>query len=82
MFTAEEEERLQSAFELEAKELELIITTSIFILQQAAYHLVKVSSFKPQLASLGLDEDKVREGRVCSVHATIHYFQCQQTDWL
>ena len=64
MFTAEEEERLQSALDLEPKELELVITTSTFILQQAAYHLVKPSAFKPQLASLGLEEDKV------SLHVT------------
>ncbi len=60
MFTTEEEERLQSALDLEPKELELILTTSTFILQQAAYHLVKPAVFQPQLASLGLDEDKVR----------------------
>jgi len=80
VFTAEEEERLQSAFDLEAKELELIITTSIFILQQAAYHLVKATTLRPQLASLGLDEDKVRMAARCYSHSII--LSLVLTGWL
>lgn len=60
MFTAEEEERLQNALQLEAKDLDLVIGTATFILQQAAYHLVKPTLFKPQLTALGLEEEKVR----------------------
>lgn len=61
MFTPDEEERLQGALQLEAKDLELVIDTTTFILQQAAYHLVKPSVFMPQLAALGLEEEKVRK---------------------
>ena len=61
MFTADEEERLQSALQLEAKDLELVTGTATFIMQQAAYHLVKPSLFKPQLAALGLEGEKVRK---------------------
>lgn len=58
-FTAEEEEKLQGALQLEPKELELVIDTTTFILQQAAYHLAKPSQLKAQLAATGLEEEKV-----------------------
>lgn len=59
MFTPEEEEKLEGALQLDSKELELVIDTTTFILQQAAYHLAKPSVLKTQLAALGLGEEKV-----------------------
>lgn len=59
-FTAEEEEKLQGALQLEPRDLELVIDTTTFILQQAAYHLAKPSLLKTQLAAIGLEEEKVR----------------------
>ena len=61
-FTADEEEKLQGALQLEPKELELVINTTTFILQQAAYHLAKPTVLKTHLASIGLDEEKVGWG--------------------
>lgn len=58
-FTADEEEKLQGALQLEPKELELVINTTTFILQQAAYHLAKPTVLKTHLASIGLEEEKV-----------------------
>ncbi len=61
VFTKEEEEKLEGALELDGKELELVVDTTAFILQQAAYHLAKSSLLKAQLTSIGLEEDKVRQ---------------------
>ena len=58
-FTADEEEKLQGALQLDPKELELVINTTTFILQQAAYHLAKPALLKTQLAAIGLEEEKV-----------------------
>lgn len=60
VFTAEEEEKLQGALQLDARELELVINTTTFILQQAAYHIAKPSLLKTQLAAIGLEEEKVQ----------------------
>lgn len=57
----EEEEKLHGALQLDPKELELVIDTTTFVLQQAAYHLAKPSLLKTQLAAIGLQEEKVRE---------------------
>lgn len=59
MFTADEEEKLQEALQLDPKELELVINTTTFILQQAAYHLAKPALLKTQLAAIGFTEEKV-----------------------
>lgn len=60
VFTSEEEEKLQGALQLDPKELELVINTTTFILQQAAYHLAKPSLLKSQLAAIGLAEEKIQ----------------------
>ena len=70
MFTADEEEKLQGALQLDPKELDLVIDTTTFILQQAAYHLAKPSLLKSQLAAIGLTEEKVGIGRVERVDVT------------
>lgn len=58
-FSAEEEEKLQGALGLEAKDLELVIDTTTFIFQQAAYHMAKPAQLKTHLTNITLDEDKV-----------------------
>ncbi|CAE1307685.1 COMMD10 [Acanthosepion pharaonis] len=58
-FTEEEEEKLQSTFNLPANDLELLLETLEFFLQQAAYHLAKPAVLTQQLLSLDINEDKV-----------------------
>lgn len=55
----EEEEKLQGALQLDPKELELVIDTTTFILQQAAYHLAKPTVLRTHLSAIGLEEEKV-----------------------
>ncbi len=64
-FTAEEESKLQGALRLEAKELELVLDATTFILQQAAYHLTKPSLLKTHLLAIDLDEEKVHACVLC-----------------
>ncbi|XP_041366953.1 COMM domain-containing protein 10-like [Gigantopelta aegis] len=59
-FSEEEEEKLQRTFELSAPDLELILQTLEFILQQAAYHSAKPAVLTQQLQQLELAEDKVQ----------------------
>lgn len=58
-FSAEEEQKLQIALELDIKDLDLVLDTTAFILEQAAYHLAKPAVLGQQLKEVGLDEDKV-----------------------
>ncbi|KAI8777323.1 COMM domain-containing protein 10, partial [Biomphalaria glabrata] len=58
-FSEEEEEKLQNAFEISPSDLELILQTLEFILQQAAYHTAKPTTLGEQLKDLQLDDDKV-----------------------
>ena len=44
---------------LEAKDLELVVETTMFIFQQAAYHLAKPALLKTHLGNIALDEEKV-----------------------
>ncbi|XP_071105163.1 COMM domain-containing protein 10-like [Haliotis cracherodii] len=59
-FSEEEEEKLQSTFELSAPDLELVLETLEFILQQAAYHTAKPAVLTGQLQQLEIDDDKVQ----------------------
>ncbi|XP_046574221.1 COMM domain-containing protein 10-like [Haliotis rubra] len=59
-FSEEEEEKLQSTFELSAPDLELVLETLEFILQQAAYHTAKPAVLTSQLQQLEIDDDKVQ----------------------
>ncbi|XP_046354622.2 COMM domain-containing protein 10-like [Haliotis rufescens] len=59
-FSEEEEEKLQSTFELSAPDLELVLETLEFILQQAAYHTAKPAVLTGQLRQLEIDDDKVQ----------------------
>ena len=58
VFSDEECAKLQIALELESQELELVLETTSFILQQAAYHLAKPPLLHKQLQEIGLAEDK------------------------
>ncbi len=58
-FTSEEETKLQGALRLGPKELELVLDTTTFIFQQAAYHLAKPALLRTHLQSIELDEEKV-----------------------
>ena len=58
-FTEEEEEKLQVAFELNKDEIEAVLDTLSFILEQAAYHCAKPAILQQQLAAIELNEEKV-----------------------
>ncbi|CAG5118624.1 unnamed protein product [Candidula unifasciata] len=60
-FSEEEEEKLQSAFSMSSSDLELVLQTLEFILQQAAYHTAKPAVLGDQLRQLDLHEDKVNK---------------------
>ncbi|BFY97107.1 hypothetical protein BsWGS_00147 [Bradybaena similaris] len=60
-FSEEEEEKLQGAFHMSSSDLELVLQTLEFILQQAAYHTAKPAVLGDQLKQLDLHEDKVNK---------------------
>ncbi|XP_065189259.1 COMM domain-containing protein 10-like [Sycon ciliatum] len=57
-FTEEEEEKLQDVFQVEGRDLKLVLETITFFLQQAAYHLCKPSVLSQQLQNVNLSEEK------------------------
>lgn len=59
-FSEEEEEKLQAAFDVTAADLDLVLETLEFILQQAAYHTAKPAVLGEQLSQLEMNEDKVQ----------------------
>ncbi|KAK7116209.1 COMM domain-containing protein 10-like isoform X2 [Littorina saxatilis] len=59
-FSDEEEEKLQAALGMGGADLELVIETLEFVLQQAAYHAAKPQVLSQQLQQLELDDDKVK----------------------
>ncbi|XP_060065538.1 COMM domain-containing protein 10-like [Ylistrum balloti] len=59
-FSEDEESKLQDALGLTAGDLELVLQTLEFFLQQAAYHAAKPAVFTQQLQQLDMDEDKVK----------------------
>ncbi|KAL3867481.1 hypothetical protein ACJMK2_044683 [Sinanodonta woodiana] len=59
-FSEEEEEKLQTALGLSPPDLELLLQTLEFFLQQAAYHTAKPVVLGQQLQQLEIDEDKVK----------------------
>ncbi|XP_033107501.1 COMM domain-containing protein 10-like [Anneissia japonica] len=58
-FTEEEEEMLEGALDLQPANLQLVLQTTAFILQQAAYHLAKPAVLSQQLRNIGLEDDKI-----------------------
>lgn len=59
-FTDEEEEKLQAAFQLTSKDIENILDTISFVLEQAAYHSARPNSLSKQLSAIGFTEEKVQ----------------------
>ncbi|XP_030049372.1 COMM domain-containing protein 10 isoform X2 [Microcaecilia unicolor] len=57
-FTEEEEEKLQTAFSLEKNDLQLLLETIAFILEQAVYQNVKPLVLQQQLENIHLNTDK------------------------
>ncbi|XP_051963832.1 COMM domain-containing protein 10 [Xyrauchen texanus] len=58
-FTADEEEKLQSALSLDKQTLHLLLETVSFILEQAVHHNVKATSLKQQLENISVSSEKV-----------------------
>ncbi|XP_780543.1 COMM domain-containing protein 10 [Strongylocentrotus purpuratus] len=58
-FTEDEEEKLEDALGMQRNDLELVLETTAFILEQAAYHLTKPANLSQQLQSIHLAEEKV-----------------------
>ncbi|XP_071166458.1 COMM domain-containing protein 10-like [Mytilus edulis] len=59
-FSEEEEEKLQGSLELAGPELELVLQSLEFFLQQAAYHTAKPGVFSQQLKQIEVEEEKVQ----------------------
>ncbi|KAK3799073.1 hypothetical protein RRG08_051355 [Elysia crispata] len=60
-FSEEEEEKLQTAFGFSSNDLDLVLETLEFILQQAAYHTAKPAVLGEQLKQLEMNDDKVEK---------------------
>ncbi|XP_052216689.1 COMM domain-containing protein 10-like isoform X2 [Dreissena polymorpha] len=58
-FSEEEEEKLQQTLGIDGPELELVLQTLEFLLQQAAYHAAKPAVLSQQLTQLELEQAKV-----------------------
>ncbi|XP_006813989.1 COMM domain-containing protein 10-like [Saccoglossus kowalevskii] len=58
-FSEDEEEKLQTALGLESEDVQLILETIAFIIEQTAYHCAKPTVLEQQLKNLELDDDKV-----------------------
>uniref|UniRef100_A0A803KC76 COMM domain-containing 10 n=1 Tax=Xenopus tropicalis TaxID=8364 RepID=A0A803KC76_XENTR len=58
-FSEEEEEKLQAAFALDKQDLNLVLETISFILEQAVYHNLKATVLRQQLENIHLEQSKV-----------------------
>ncbi|GFO13581.1 comm domain-containing protein 10-like [Plakobranchus ocellatus] len=58
-FTEDEEEKLQVAFNISSNDLDLVLETLEFMLQQAAYHTAKPAVLGEQLKQLDMNDEKV-----------------------
>ncbi|XP_071844190.1 COMM domain-containing protein 10-like [Apostichopus japonicus] len=58
-FSEEEEEKLQGVLDLDSPDITLILETTSFFVEQAAYHLAKPANLSQQLKNIGLSEEKV-----------------------
>ncbi|XP_018106522.1 COMM domain-containing protein 10 isoform X2 [Xenopus laevis] len=58
-FSDEEEEKLQAAFALDKQDLNLVLETIAFILEQAVYHNMKTTVLRQQLENIHLEQSKV-----------------------
>uniref|UniRef100_A0A1A8CJA2 COMM domain containing 10 n=1 Tax=Nothobranchius kadleci TaxID=1051664 RepID=A0A1A8CJA2_NOTKA len=57
-FSEEEEQKLQAALSLDKRALNLVLETSAFILEQAAYHNIKPAALQQQLEVIHLNTEK------------------------
>ncbi|XP_076859612.1 COMM domain-containing protein 10 [Brachyhypopomus gauderio] len=57
-FSEDEEQKLQTALDLEKQALHLVLETVSFLLEQAVYHNVKPSSLKQQLENIHVSPEK------------------------
>lgn len=57
-FSEDEEQKLQTALDLEKQALHLVLETTSFLLEQAVYHNIKPASFKQQLENIRIAPDK------------------------
>lgn len=58
-FSEEEEEKLRGVLDLDSPDVTLVLETTSFIVEQAAYHLAKPTNLSQQLKNIGLNEEKV-----------------------
>ena len=58
MFSEDEQTKLCGAFNVDNNSLQSILDTSVFILEQAAYHTAKPAVFTQQLKNIQLSDDK------------------------
>ncbi len=59
IFTEEEEEKLQAAFEMSKEEIGILLDSLSFVLEQAAYHSAKPATLEQQLQYIDIEEEKV-----------------------
>ncbi|XP_067884953.1 COMM domain-containing protein 10 isoform X2 [Heterodontus francisci] len=57
-FTEEEKEKLQTALSLEKQDLQLVLETVSFLLEQAAYYNMKPAALQQQLENIHLSQEK------------------------
>ncbi|RVE67997.1 hypothetical protein OJAV_G00087560 [Oryzias javanicus] len=57
-FSEEEEEKLQVALSLDKRGLNLVLETTAFVLEQAAYHNIKPASLQQQLEGIHVSPEK------------------------
>ncbi|XP_046839024.1 COMM domain-containing protein 10-like [Xenia sp. Carnegie-2017] len=59
IFSEDEHTKLCNAFKVDSNNLQSILDTSVFILEQAAYHTAKPANLAQQLKNIQLVDDKV-----------------------
>lgn len=58
IFSEDEHTKLCNAFKVDSNNLQSILDTSVFILEQAAYHTAKPANLAQQLKNIQLVDDK------------------------
>ena len=59
IFTSEEKEKLEIALDLETAEVQTVLETVVFIIEQIAYHNIKPDGLEKHLEILSLTEEKM-----------------------
>ncbi|XP_003389279.1 PREDICTED: COMM domain-containing protein 10-like [Amphimedon queenslandica] len=92
VFSEDEIEKLQGSLGLDSQDLELLLETTVFIFQQAAYNIAKVQVLQKQLQEIGLNEEKAglfsqiwgSHGKLVVEKLRSHQFypsQLEETKW-